>query len=393
MENKNSLQVTNIQYAHEQYDSFVDIRFEMLNISDFKQRRQLKLNEECDAVFYQKTAHLQDSDFLELDRPVLEMIGFKNSFVEKKDKNGNLKVDEHGNIKIFDTRADFNNAARCLRNMQGFRESDSLDDDQADFVIKRAAHLEKLAPRGGSGLNKQEIWVRKRMLEHLVIMANTSNSRMIREYFLDLKRIMIEYVMYQTVYRSKYELSIKDTTIGGLRNDMQALLKNSEELKEKFDTQSQQLNEQSQQLHAQSSQLDVQTQKLDMLAKILYKETDNKVIDVNEKQKKQELVVLRKKKEPNCFEVLRGQKNHINQQVKRKQNDMEIVGKIDGYKNPINLFNRFGETIKTDSNKRFKKSSNKIVLTNGSTVDDLMAVFHTLDDEKHDTANNVKSCI
>ena len=39
MENKNSLQVTNIQYAHEQYDSFVDIRFEMLNISDFKQRR------------------------------------------------------------------------------------------------------------------------------------------------------------------------------------------------------------------------------------------------------------------------------------------------------------------------------------------------------------------
>ena len=70
MENKNSLQVTNIQYAHEQYDSFVDIRFEMLNISDFKQRRQLKLNEECDAVFYQKTAHLQDSDFLELDRPV-----------------------------------------------------------------------------------------------------------------------------------------------------------------------------------------------------------------------------------------------------------------------------------------------------------------------------------
>ena len=35
MENKNSLQVTNIQYAHEQYDSFVDIRFEMLNISEY----------------------------------------------------------------------------------------------------------------------------------------------------------------------------------------------------------------------------------------------------------------------------------------------------------------------------------------------------------------------
>ena len=32
-----------------------------------------------------------------------------------------------------------------------------------------------------------------------------------------------------------------------------------------------------------------------MLAKILYKETDNKVVYVNEKQKKQELVVLSKK--------------------------------------------------------------------------------------------------
>ena len=129
------------------------------------------------------------------------------------------------------------------------------------------------------------------------------------------------------------------------------------------------------------------------MSQILYKETENKVLDVTEKYKKQELVVLRKKMEPNQIEVLRGQVNHVNQALKRKQNDMEVVGKIDSYKNPINLFNRFGESIKMYRDDRFSKSNNKIVLRNGSTVEDLMTVFHTLDNDKYTTANNVKKCL
>ena len=322
---------------------------------------------------------MKDTDYLEIDRSILEIIGFKNKFVEKKDNHGNFKIDEFGNVKREDTRSDFKSAIRCLRNMEGFRESDSFDDNKVDYVIKKAARLKSsagLVHKGGSGLNKQEIWIRKRMLEHLVIMANTRNSRMIREYFLDLKRIMIEYVMYQTVYRSKYELSVKDSMIGDLRNDIQTLIKNSE-------LQTKQLHE----------KLDNQSQKLDIMSQILYKETENKVLDVTEKYKKQELVVLRKKMEPNQIEVLRGQVNHVNQALKRKQNDMEVVGKIDSYKNPINLFNRFGESIKMYRDDRFSKSNNKIVLRNGSTVEDLMTVFHTLDNDKYTTANNVKKCL
>ena len=373
-----SLEVNNLQYANEKYDSFVDIHSPMLDVADFRVKRELPLNEECDAVFYEKTSHLKDTDYLEIDRSILEIIGFKNKFVEKKDNHGNFKIDEFGNVKREDTRSDFKSAIRCLRNMEGFRESDSFDDNKADYVIKKAARLKSsagLVHKGGSGLNKQEIWIRKRMLEHLVIMANTRNSRMIREYFLDLKRIMIEYVMYQTVYRSKYELSVKDSMIGDLRNDIQTLIKNSE-------LQTKQLHE----------KLDNQSQKLDIMSQILYKETENKVLDVTEKYKKQELVVLRKKMEPNQIEVLRGQVNHVNQALKRKQNDMEVVGKIDSYKNPINLFNRFGESIKMYRDDRFSKS-NKIVLRNGSTVEDLMTVFHTLDNDKYTTANNVKKCL
>ena len=372
---QDSLMVSNLEHAHEKYGNFVDIYQPMLDIPMFRHKCKLPLNEECDAVFYTKTAHLKDTDYIEIDRSILEMIGFKNIFIKKKDKHGNIKVDENGNIKLEDTRSDFKSAIRCLRNMEGFCESDSFDNNEADYVIKKAARLESSAAslgKGGSGLNRQEVWVRKRMLEHLVIMANTRNSRKIRDYFIDLKHIVTEYIMYQTVYRSKYEISIKETMIGELRNDIHTLMTNTVQLNEK---------------------IDIQSQKLDMMAQILYKESENKVIDVKEKLKKQELVILRKKTEPNQIEILRGQANHVNQTLKRKQNEMELVGKIDSYKNPINLFNRFGESIKTGNDERFKKSNNKIVLRNGSTVEDLMTVFHVLDGDKHTTAINVKNCI
>ena len=46
-------------------------------------------------------------------------------------------------------------------------------------------------------------------------------------------------------------------------------------------------------------------------------------------------------------EVLRGQCNHVQSQLKRKQDNMEVIGKVETYKNPINLYNRFSEnTVK-----------------------------------------------
>ena len=83
----------------------------------------------------------------------------------------------------------------------------------------------------------------------------------------------------------------------------------------------------------------------------------------------------------------------MEKQLKRKTNDMTVVGKIDSYKNPINLLNRFGETIKNTGDDRFKKTSNKIVLKDGHTSDDLMNVFRILDDDKHSVAKEVKKCL
>ena len=81
-----SLEVTNLQYAEKRYGTFVDVYSPMFNVCEFQKKRDLPLNEECAKVFYARTAHLKDIDFVEIDRSILEIIGFKNSFAEKKDR-------------------------------------------------------------------------------------------------------------------------------------------------------------------------------------------------------------------------------------------------------------------------------------------------------------------
>ena len=210
-------------------------------------------------------------------------------------------------------------------------------------------------------------------------MANTCNSYKIREFFLDLKRLMTEYLMYVTVYNSKYELSLKDTTIGRLNAKVDHVITQNDVLLQQND--------------ALFEQNEIQSKQLDMMSRLFYKDADDKVLEVESKQKKQELVVLRNKNDPSQCEVVRGQVNHVNQQLKRKQNDMELVAKIDSYKNPINLYNRFGETIKRQRDARFTTNNNKITLKEGCTAEDLMNVFHTLNDGKHDVALSVRKLL
>ena len=76
-------------------------------------------------------------NFIEIDRSILKSIGFKNTFSEEKDKNGNLKIDdETGNPKLMDNRHDFKSATRSLRR-RGFKEGTGFADPNAHFVIKK----------------------------------------------------------------------------------------------------------------------------------------------------------------------------------------------------------------------------------------------------------------
>ena len=99
---------------------------------------------------------------------MLQMIGFKNTWSEKKDKHGNIKVDEKGMPILNDMRNDFSSAIRCLRNTIGFVEGKNFNDSACHFIVQKAAVLAGTAENqrhGGAGKNKQSLWIRKDAFE------------------------------------------------------------------------------------------------------------------------------------------------------------------------------------------------------------------------------------
>ena len=52
-----ALDDVNMTYAQEQYGEFVDILNPVLSISEFKQKRNLPLHDQCYSVFYWKKQH------------------------------------------------------------------------------------------------------------------------------------------------------------------------------------------------------------------------------------------------------------------------------------------------------------------------------------------------
>ena len=133
--------------------------------------------------------------------------------------------------------------------------------------------------------------------------------------------------------------------------------------------------------------------KLDTLTQILYNETNNKVLDVENENKKQELVVLQNKRNMDHCVVLRGQKAHVNVQLKRTCDEMYIIGSVETYKNPINLYNLFSEQVKKQKDERFKVTHNKVILQNGATPEELLDCFISLEEQKHTVANRVKGAL
>ena len=78
---------------------------------------------------------------------------------------------------------------------------------------------------------------------------------MIREFFIDLKHMMTEYTMYQTVYRSKQAMRIKDSRI--------------DELLKKIDRNTEKIDAQNKKIDAQCNKIDAQCEKLNRMARIL----------------------------------------------------------------------------------------------------------------------------
>jgi hypothetical protein len=239
-----------------------------------------------------------------------------------------------------------------------------------------------VAKKGRGGHNSKEIKLTKGAYKELLMETQTDAARKVRKYYICLEELFIQYLLYQRAHQ-----------IVKSERQMECMEIENKDLSMKMDLVIAQNNEVIAQNNEVLEQNKIQQQKLDMLAKLMYKESDDKVMDVKSAQKKQELVLLQSKEDPNMCEVLRGQKTHVNYQLKRKQDQMEFVGKIDTYKNPINLYNRFSEITKKQKDERFQVQNNKVTLKNGASPKELFDLFYNLDIEKHEIAQEVKKVL
>ena len=73
---------------------------------------------------------------------------------------------------------------------------------------------------------------------------------------------------------------------------------------------------------------------------------------------------------------------------------MHVIGTVESYRNPINLYNLFSEQAKKQKDTRFDVTHNKVILMkNGTTPIELLDVFNSLNDQKHSVAECVKSAL
>ena len=228
--------------------------------------------------------------------------------------------------------------------------------------------------RHGGHLKKQ-IKMTKGAHKQLLMETQTDAAKQVRKYYICLEELFVQYLLYQRAYelvKAERSLEIVVTENKVLSSKLDIVIAQNEGL---------------------SQQLQIQDKKLDALSQILYNETNNKVVDVHNAQKQQELVVLQDKDDPKTCVVLRGQKAHVNAQMKRRHDQMNLVGTVESYKNPINLYNRFNEQTKKQKDDRFKVTHNKVTLKNGTTPNELLDCFNSLNEVKHEVAEKVKNAL
>lgn len=255
--------------------------------------------------------------------------------------------------------------------------------DSRNVIIENLAAAPAAARSKHGGHNQRCIKMTKAAYKELLMETQTEAARQVRKYYICLEELFTQYLMYQQAHE-----------LVRSRHQMQFLQMENKELSDKLDqviSQNEHMLEQNEELKKQGK---VQLLKLDMLAQIINKETDNKVVDLNSKRKKQNLVVLQNRRYPNLYEILRGQQSHTITKTKRKHQEMNVVDTIETYMNPINLYNRFSERVKKERDERFEVKHNRVIVRDTSTTtQDLLDILHELDDEKKTIARKVYSVL
>ena len=267
--------------------------------------------------------------------------------------------------------------------------------DGVNVSISLNAAIDALKRGRGQHL-KKDIKMTKGAYKQLLMETQTDSAKSVRKYYICLEELFVRYLLYQHAYemvKAERSMEVMLSENRELIGRLDSVMTRSNDREKYLQNVIEQNNSLAIQNEGLSKQLDMQDKKLDALSHILHKVSDNNVMDVANSWKQQELVILQNRIEPEKCEVLRGQKCHVNLQLKRKLSRMEIVGRIEGYKNPINLYNRFSERTKRNKDGRFEIVNNKVTLKNGTTSCELFDALNMLNDEKYTIADEVQDAL
>jgi hypothetical protein len=261
---------------HESYD-FIDITTPVLSIAEFAERINVVFDEEC-LLLCQRIHHLKDTDWIHLDRTMLEIIGFQNTMMEK--------VSKKGDIKLIDKRLDFSNAKRCLSKV--FPCGDSFDDNDHQWIIIKLVLPERRTSLQHGGNNKEEIWIRRQALEIFNATAMTSKSHRNMIFLISMKNLVFDYQYYFSSYELKkkeFFLTEKDDNINQLMIKIDTIIQQNDDLLDKVSE----------------------------LKDVLDDETEDKVVNVKTNALKEHIIVLQNNINPTELRVICGQNRYTRQ--------------------------------------------------------------------------------
>ena len=212
-------------------------------------------------------------DFVQIDRNMLNELGFHNTIYKLKNVDGT--------IRLKDTRIDFSNALRCLRNTTGFVEGTSFTDISAHFVVIKSKKTSDYLKKQHGGQNKQSLWIRKCVLNKWMEVSQfpTQKRQHVDRgcvYFIhvegDYKRFKIGYTSRIDQRLEELQTSHPDLLV------VYGLIKNVTKKKET------QLHHMFKKYRIRGEWFRITTDMIDAI--LQNNDADNKVLNVHRKQKK-----------------------------------------------------------------------------------------------------------
>jgi len=211
-----------------------------------------------------------------------------------------------------------------------------------------------------------------------IMQLKTKNGHIIRQYYIDLEKLMKLYVEY-TLCFNKRKAESEITSLEAAMSDMKLELKS-------LNTHLNEIKDQNQQLISQNEdfqgEFDNIQGELAVVQDKLNTSIEDRVPKVKTLNKLEQFILIKKNKVNESYQyyVICGQNVYVTTRIgllKRRFEKMEIILKLEYQPNTKNLFGRFKETQKGNANVRM----NDIELVN-MTEEELIEEFKKLDEEK-----------